>query len=82
MAATRSPLLHFESAWNSVALLDLIFLGSFSQFVALLYLLTYVGALTNGLTLVITGEYFFHHTHTPLSPQLPTLESEVCCYGL
>lgn len=32
---------------------------SFSQFVVLLYLLTYVGVLTNGLTLVITGEFFF-----------------------
>lgn len=66
---TRSPLLHFESTWNSVALLDLIYLGSFSQFVALLYLLTYVGALTNGLTLVITGENFFHqHQHFSQRP--------------
>lgn len=36
-----------------------MFLCSFSQFVVLLYLLTYVGVLTNGLTLVITGEFFF-----------------------
>lgn len=31
-------------------------LCSVSQFVVLLYLLTYVGVLTNGLTLVIAGE--------------------------
>lgn len=80
MAATRSRLLHFKSTLifsnqrpetKIVAVLHLIFLGSFSQFVLLLYLLTYVGALTNGLTLLITGELFYHtecfsYTNIPL----------------
>lgn len=79
MAVTRSRLLHFKSTLifsnqrpetKIVAVLHLTFLGSFSQFVLLLYLLTYVGALTNGLTLLITGELFyrtecFSHTNIP-----------------
>lgn len=68
MATKCRSLLHIVC--SSVALLDLILLGSFSQFVVLLYLLTYVGALTNGLTLVITGEHFFHHILTLPSPHI------------
>lgn len=37
-----------------------------SQFVVLLYLLTYVGALTNGLTLVIAGEITSSRSHIDL----------------
>lgn len=56
----------------SLALLDVIFLGSPSQFVVLLYLLTYVGALTNGLTLVITGEFCFHQGRRALVSRFKT----------